>query len=157
VRATLGYSNELPPPPRVPREVTRLEEAPQVPAPEEDDEALALSAPPAVTSEPRPSGVPAWVWAAGGALAVLLVVVPWQLAHDVRSHGGAAAATAPPAAESPPPPATQPVDRPPDEAPRVSTSAADAGTPAQAVGESARSRPRTTPAKAAGLDPNPYR
>ncbi|HEY8432279.1 MAG TPA: protein kinase [Sandaracinaceae bacterium] len=145
-RATMGYSSELPRPPRTPAE------AGEVVAADEDDEARALSAPPQVPSKAGKS-VPAWAWAAGGALVVLLVVVPWQLSrggrHAPPPSEPVTTLDEPPAASPPPPTEAEPRAEPPS-APH------DAGAPALAE---PRPRPRHPPnrAAAAGLEPNPYR
>lgn len=115
-----------------------------------DEEASALSAPPA-QPEPEPSprhSVPPWAYALGGALTVLLLVLPWQLSR-APAESTAMSAPAPPvkaraveqqAVESVPP-------EPPPPAP-------DAGA---AVDTAPVRRVRPSRAKAAGLDPNPYR
>lgn len=150
VRATLGYSEELPRPPRVPPDAVPVDGRP-ADAMEEDPPVFALSPPPA-TPPPERRGVPAWIWAVGGALAVLLVVVPWQLADDegneamsARRHEAVEATMPPPA-----------LDRPPDPTPPTPE---DAGVLAQTEEpeEAPPARPPSTPATAAGLDPNPYR
>ena len=157
-RATLGYSQEVP------------ARTPSKPPPEEEDEALALSPPPPELKMPARPGIPAWAWAAGGALAVLLVVATWRLAqHDAQDDaqddaetlseplaaiGSESETEAPAEAEPslPPPPS---IDPPP--------LATDAGA-RPPLEEPAEGAPATTPrnrppsrATQAGLDPNPYR
>ncbi len=146
-RATIGYSEELPAPPRAPAEAGALLEAQE----DEDEAPRALSAPP---PPPRPSGrAPTWLWAAFGALAVLAIVVPWQLSQE--DPGPAALPAAQPIAQRSDPPA--PIEPEAVAAPEPGA-ASDAGAPA-APDEAPASRPRGRPdrAAAAGLETNPYR
>ncbi len=146
-RATAGYEKNLPPPPPTPLEA-------RVAAPEleeEDDDALALSPPPSRAGVKR-RGVPAWLWAAGGAIAVLLVVIPWQLSQDDPPP------PAPIAEREPPPPEAPPsADAPTPVASHPPPAAIDdAGTPAANADAPERPRVPRSRAAAAGLDPNPY-
>ncbi|MCZ7677258.1 MAG: hypothetical protein M5U28_00110 [Sandaracinaceae bacterium] len=146
-RATIGYSEELPAPPRAPAEAGALLEAQE----DEDEAPRALSAPP---PPPRPSGrAPTWLWAAFGALAVLAIVVPWQLSQEDPRPGPAPGRAAHRAAERPARP-----DRARGGGRPEPGAAPDAGAPA-APDEAPASRPRGRPdrAAAAGLETNPYR
>ena len=146
-RATLGYSQEVP------------ARTPSKPPPEEEDEALALSPPPPELESPARSGIPGWAWAAGGALAVLLVIVPWQLAQtDAEPTAEPVSAPVATAESDTPAPSIAAPPAPLEDAgggPRTVPGEQATGAPAGAEPTPARRPP--TRATAAGLDPNPYR
>ncbi len=159
--ASVHHGSSLPPPPATPQDA--LDSEPEPPElPEDDDEALALSAPP-LRRQREPEGdalakrgtprISPWLWAAGGALVVALLALPWLRAEDPPAPAPIAsrAATPPAAPEEDREPAT------PLPAPAPRAEAADAGAPTD-TGEETAPRPavRRTRARAAGLDPNPY-
>jgi len=125
--------------------------------PDASSETHALSAPPPApdADERRDGGMPGWGWAALGAAAVLAIVVPWQLlrpARDVPEAGEAPAVGAEPVAAAEPTAEEEPeIDdagvAPPEEVAEPAPAPA-APTPTERTGSRAR---------AAGLDPNPYR
>jgi serine/threonine-protein kinase len=146
-RATLGYSQELPPPPPSPRDAAALLAPPDE---LEAEDGSALSAPPARVSTRR---APPWMWALGGAGVALSVWIPWQFLRD--SPSGPPRSTvaerhsAPVAAVERPPPAVASPVLPEAIAPAP---VVDAGAPA-----APSPTPTGRPPRRSGLDPNPYR
>lgn len=152
-RATLGYSQELPAPPRAPAEAAALLDAPA--AEDDDDEPRALSAPPSSPAAPAGRGA-GWLWAGLGAAAALAAAALWQLSGDPDPAPPADPAPIAQRSDTPADPAgPEPVvvaDAPP--------SAPDAGASAPSAEEPPAARPprgRPDRASAAGLDTNPYR
>lgn len=154
-RSTIGYGETR-------DEAPRASDRPV--DPDASSEVHALSAPPPPPEERSDGGMPGWGWAALGAAAVLALVLPWQLTRE----------------PTPPEPT---VDAPPSDAlasegeaegeaegaaeAEAEPSVARAETePDAGVGEERESPTRPSPearpgggnrARAAGLDPNPYR
>jgi eukaryotic-like serine/threonine-protein kinase len=155
-RATLGYSAELPPPPKTPSDL-QDELTDENTAEAEEDEAIAFAPPPPERTSAQRGGMPVWGWALlGAALVALLVAVPWRLLGG--RDGGEREASAPRQQELPRERGSRDPEldapAPNEEEDRAEpTSAADAGANL-ATPPVKRDRNR---ARAAGLDPNPYR
>jgi serine/threonine protein kinase len=180
-RATLSYAADVPPPPKTPKEAEafaaerapsrdsdelegearRSEEklerrsrssAPPVSRESKDDLAEALPPP---SPEPVKRNMPGWAWGVLGAALVLLIAIPWRLVQDDERPAQPVAqgeSVVPEARAPSATPAERIVAAPAERLP-PSAAAADAGAPL--VEETPR--PRPTKARAAGLDPNPYR